>query len=486
MVNGIKNGFPFIFTLPIYTILFILESMIFMHFAIKTYALDIMKSIRYYTLTLLFIVLITLFLELWTIVFDLSSTIPPQNGYCFGQLYVRILSFILFQATMFLFWMIRLRHTFDNSIFSMFISVPFLCIVFMITSAIFLKPSHYSINLSFTNGYGCIIALNKIDNIPIQIILVIGQIMAFIMNIFFGALFYYKLAKFQEMINRASATTTIDDKDYAINILMQKHTLLASISVISTIIAYITFNLLIFTVSTSADIVYVFQYGFLLIDIDMVIKTLTCLLMFRLYQQRFYQICWCCIRIAAVIDCSCLEQKKHKPMFHRLNQVVRENKGSKVSPYEDRYGFDSRHKKPVCAELELTVNGAPNKNKLELIGNYKYLCFLVKLSTNNRIYQQSINKEERIENEKSIFRQISRYKSKRQSIARRKNEQQMYGSFSYKGYNFYFRKRDQTLRKKELGYACAFPFILALKCVCSDKDGEILSQFHLGRLGAKN
>eukprot|EP01084_Bolivina_argentea_P163443 284341_1 len=479
-LNAIEDPFLFTLTLPMYIIMFILQIIIFLHFSIKTYGLNISKLIKYYALTLILIALITLSLELWSIVIvHLSSTFPSHHGYCFGAIYVRMLSFILLESALFLFWVIRIRRTFENSIFalknkfvySMFICIPSFCFVFMIVLAIFLNPSYYSINVSsISNGYACVVAVNQHSNIPVKIILIIGQLMTLTMNICFGVLFYYKLAKFQEMTVTAAAAT-IDDRNDAINVLMQKHTLLASISIIVAIISYITFNILIFTASTSSESIYAFHYGFLLIDIDMFIKTITCLLMFQFYQKRFFQICFCCIKIAA-IQCSCCTQHNTddpKPMFHRLNEkakVFREtnttNTQSKDISYEDIHDFDTD--KNNCLDIELGIG----MNNIQ-IGEYKYLCLLVKCSVNKRIYQHSKNKKERIEDEEPIFRHIARYKNKKQPIARRKNEQRISGSFSHdiSNINFYFRKSHQ----------CDFPFVVALKCICSKKDGNILTTY---------
>ena len=115
-----------------------------------------------------------------------------------------------------------------------------------------------------------------------------------------------------------------------INLLMQKHTLLAFISVISAISAYILFDLFIFTATSSSQSTISYQYGFLFLDIDMVIKSITCILMFKFYERKFLKLCWCCIRIFA-IECSCCcksnashYQSLFEPLFEKAegNQPI--------------------------------------------------------------------------------------------------------------------------------------------------------------------
>ena len=180
---------------------------IFLHFLIKSYGLNINKSIKYYALNIIVVLSIILSLELWSILIDLSSSFPSHSGYCFGEIYLRILSFILLESSMFFFYVIRMSSTFNGSalalskkfVYSIFISISSVCFLLMILLAIFINPSYHLVNTSFNssipNGHQCIIAVNQNNNFPLKIILVISQIITFSMNIFFGWFFYYKLAQ---------------------------------------------------------------------------------------------------------------------------------------------------------------------------------------------------------------------------------------------------------------------------------------------------
>ena len=124
------------------------------------------------------------------------------------------------------------------------------------------------------------------------------------------------------------------ERKHVISVLMQKHTLLAMISIISAIIAYVLFDILMFADKKRREEGYIstngtyWQLSFLFIDTDMVIKTITCILMFKFYEHRFYKLCWCCIKIAAIPCCCCRSRldsksslfdplaKKAKGMFY--------------------------------------------------------------------------------------------------------------------------------------------------------------------------
>ena len=101
------------------------------------------------------------------------------------------------------------------------------------------------------------------------------------------------------------------ERKHVISVLMQKHTLLAMISIISAIIAYVSFDILMFAFADKNGINNIttngtyWQLSFLFIDIDMVIKTITSFLMFKFYERRFFKLCWCCIKIAAIPCCCC-------------------------------------------------------------------------------------------------------------------------------------------------------------------------------------
>ena len=101
------------------------------------------------------------------------------------------------------------------------------------------------------------------------------------------------------------------ERKHIISVLMQKHTLLAIISILVAIIAYVSFDILMFSFETMEGTMNIttngtyWQLSFLFIDIDMVIKTITCILMFKFYERKFYKICWCCIKIAAIPCCCC-------------------------------------------------------------------------------------------------------------------------------------------------------------------------------------
>eukprot|EP01084_Bolivina_argentea_P163445 284343_1 len=171
--GGVENATLFIATLPIYLLLFVFELAILCHFVIKSYKLKITKLFKQYAIILIIIILITLIFELWSILVDFSSTFARRPGYCFIEMYVRILSFILLEAIMFLFWIVRINQIFRFStfalpqkfVYSIYILIPTLVLASMILLAVNMDTKYYLVSKSFNSrieyGHGCIIEVYR-------------------------------------------------------------------------------------------------------------------------------------------------------------------------------------------------------------------------------------------------------------------------------------------------------------------------------------
>jgi len=505
-VGGDESAISHWVTLPIYFILFVFETVLFIHFCISTRKgeLKIKKAFLQHGNILILICLITLCLELWSVLVDLSTPLPSQDGYCWGQMYVRIMSFIFLDAIMFLFWIVRIRHTFAQSVFKLskvfvttiFIVVPFLVILLMAVLGIFMTPSYYAVS---PNGYGCVVLVNDDNNQSVKGVLIFGQILAFSLNIFYGVLFYVKLSQFQLKCATSIQATARDPdgKPSALDVLSQKHTLLALISTISAIVAYLIFNLLLFTTSTESQSISALQFGFLLIDIDMVIKSVCLLLMFNIYTDHFYKWCFCCISLSAV-DCSnrckCCSTvnaddfNKRNPVFQRLKKqaTISRLRLEKIEKKEDepvylgnKWDIDGE---AYTAEGVDDAIGTVFYNVRDL--KYDYLNLLVKVRTadhpkmETKIFQYASSDAEKMQDEDGIFKQADRqkYDYNQQDLTRHRNAAKIYGDFmdenekhaNLSKHKIYFRKSDPDYK---------WPFAVVVKANTNDEDGETLAYY---------
>eukprot|EP01083_Nonionella_stella_P039979 108734_1 len=431
-------------TLAIYSLLLIAVLIIFLHFAIKTHKLDMSCTIRGFALVIGIIILFTISFELWTIVFDISlSSQFRSKPYCFAQAYIRCISFILFECVLFVFWVIRLQLTFYGSIlalpnafiYAMFILLPSLTLVLMVLLAVSLA------SIDFNNK--CTIS----DHTSMVTFFLCGQLFAFIFNAFFGYLFYLKLTKFVDVICSQSskhfANSYSEQRQDAISVLMQKHTLLALITVCSTLIAYTMFDIFLYAMDAQ------WQYAFLFIDVDMVVKLTTCLLMFKLYEYKFFKICGCCIRIAAMPCYMCCKSHKEEDYISVFKPLAQKAKGFETKDdYDDVFGED----RLILSDKE--EDATHEDDEVLTVGKYIFYGLLVKAQMQENKMRQKIfeysMRNERIEEE--MINQINK-------------ESEAMGQL--KENLFYYRNND-----------CQYSFIVAMKLeVESVKDANIVTRY---------
>eukprot|EP01084_Bolivina_argentea_P269585 458214_1 len=475
LIDGdIMDSVLYIITLPLHMILFMVQLVIFLNFAIKTRAINISRVIRYFALMIGLIVLFTFSIELWSIIVDLSSTLPTQYSvYCFIQNYIRCISFIILESTLFIFWVIRLKFTFvgtilalsNKFIYFMFILIPFVTILLMIICIISIQPRYFKIDIAFNPtmnniGYGC----TTINNTGLLIFFIGAQCISIIFNLLFGYLFYHKLKIFITI-------THYNDKSsklfiLARGILMRKHTLLLLITVISTIIAYLLFDIVLYIFYDELQ----WQFAFLFIDIDMAIKTVTCLLMFKFYEKKFFKICCCCIRIAATLEYACTCDKNINDgisLFQPLIAVLIANVVTEEATYNDIYGEDRLLTLNDIHDLQLRSHDADRTiygdhiPMTYILGDYTFHALLIKQKMNDnnvhgmfRIFQIAM-RNENIDDEEVLFRKIHQ-------------QYDIYGHITYNNSNIFYYKNDE----------CKLQFVVAIKIETEAiQDGNVISEY---------
>ena len=98
---------------------------------------------------------------------------------------------------------------------------------------------------------------------------------------------------------------------------MQKHTICVFCAICVDIFCYLAFDIFIWSKGIYVYDATLWQFAFLLVDIDMVIKTITCFLMFKFYENTFFKLCCCCIKIAT-FDCHCSKESQSDNDYPRI------------------------------------------------------------------------------------------------------------------------------------------------------------------------
>mmetsp|Transcript_22709 Transcript_22709/g.36457 ORF Transcript_22709/g.36457 Transcript_22709/m.36457 type:complete len:573 (+) Transcript_22709:60-1778(+) len=501
-----QSASSFLVTLPLYVLMLIAETALLCHFVWTVFRKNSDQQLNplflRYSVVLICMVLLTLCIELWSIIVGITSTIPSRGAYCTGQMFLRILSFIILECSMCLFWIIRIRGTFIDSVYqvsevlsySVFISAPLIALLLAVLLAVYMIPVYYALDAPL-KGYGCAVLIHGDNNVAVKFVLLAGQILAFVLNIFFSVLFYHKLSTFQHQCATAVKATAREGKPSDVDLLMQKQSLLALVSTISAMVAYLVFNIWTFTASSASDSIHTMHYGFLLIDIDLVVKSFAMVLMFRFYTGYFVKVCWCCIRVSAV-DCSakcrgCLccstvdadDFNKHRPVFESLkvqsSQVrLKLERRETITKYTKVSANVVDSAKYTAADLDEAI-GTQFYPVKKLHYEFKWLLVKASKSSSSRtggvaqsgkLYEFMEDGEE-IKDQETLFQEIAKCKSKRQQLTRVRNEKAEYGHVTHENVNVYFRRN--------MG---RYPFVVAVGCDAPELDGYILSHFVLTKM----
>eukprot|EP01084_Bolivina_argentea_P105189 188305_1 len=292
-----------ILSLALHAICFIVMSIIILHFYVKMRkpSRKISKSIKFAAICVLTFAWIAILFDVIINVFDLTIYYKNNSDiYCYTIYYLRYIRIILFEMVLCIFWIIRLNHTFKHSaleirlrtfifIFSLIIIISTALSIIFIILLNDLKNKNIVYNKLLylpnnSNKYTCIINWNN----EILYLLLCSQILILFENITFSTLFWIKLRLLHKIVvNSMDLSSQSARRTQRIYELQQKHTLLATIPIIMTLIIYILF-----------DISNYFSYYtlYFLTNIDMITKCLSMLLFFKFYSRRFGQICYCCIK----------------------------------------------------------------------------------------------------------------------------------------------------------------------------------------------
>lgn len=161
-------------------------------------------KIKIATLSVLLIAWLGICFEFSTILLNLSYKLPTQNGYCSMIIWLRYNWFILFELTLYIFWLIRIYHTFKFSVFEIRMKYTliigaicsFVCCIFIILTSVSMKPQYKEVNISLSSslphGFDCIPQWSVGGILTVYIL---GQITTLIFNLFFAFLFFWKLSK---------------------------------------------------------------------------------------------------------------------------------------------------------------------------------------------------------------------------------------------------------------------------------------------------
>ena len=195
-----RSVLNYMISIPIDGIFLIIIIMILIGWIYKTKTKQISSKIKIGANILLIIGLFIMIIEIWTTIFDLYyNNIHKNNVYCTIMLFFRLNGYIWFEIILYIFWLIRLKHTFYNSVLAFtnlfyYSFLGILSFIGMLLSAIYFigikNDNPCSLQLNNNDMYQCHINRDE----PVTYILLIGtQIMSIILNIYFGVYFYVKL-----------------------------------------------------------------------------------------------------------------------------------------------------------------------------------------------------------------------------------------------------------------------------------------------------
>ena len=156
------------------------------------------------TIVVLSIAWIGICFDAVTILLNLSFSFAMDSSYCTAIIWVRYNWFIIFEFFLYLFWLSRIHHTFKFSVFAITFkqntliisSIVIGCgVILVLTSLSMNTPEYTELTLSLSadqNGYECV---PKWSIGGIITVFIVEQIACLTFNLFFAALFFYKLNK---------------------------------------------------------------------------------------------------------------------------------------------------------------------------------------------------------------------------------------------------------------------------------------------------
>ena len=137
-IDGVSDSTGILIGIPVYALLLVFQSVVIAHFLFKIRGRELSLKIKVATLSVLFVAWIGICFEFITILLNLSFELPTQNGYCDLVIWIRYNWFIIFEGILYIFWLVRIYHTFKFSVFEIKIKytymiasiVFFLCTIF--------------------------------------------------------------------------------------------------------------------------------------------------------------------------------------------------------------------------------------------------------------------------------------------------------------------------------------------------------------------
>lgn len=199
----VKSAHGILVSLSVNILFFICQSLLISHFLYRIHKRELSFKIKMSSLSVMLIALLGMFFEILLIIIDLNTNAPSNSIYCLFEIFIRYIWFIIFEVTLYIFWTIRIFHTFKYSILEIpkkytyvFLSIitAFL-IIFLIILGFSIVPSYILLDFTFNPkeyeyGYECTTGWN----IGIFIVFMVGQLFTIICNIFLASIFFYKLA----------------------------------------------------------------------------------------------------------------------------------------------------------------------------------------------------------------------------------------------------------------------------------------------------
>eukprot|EP01084_Bolivina_argentea_P269584 458209_1 len=370
-IGDVEDATGTLISLPFYIFLLIFQSCVLGHFLYKIYGRELSNKIKFATLSVLLVAWLGLCFEFITILLNLSHPFPTQNGYCAVISWFRYNWFVIFEFTLYTFWIIRIYHTFKFSVFEikfkyailMVTLITIICLIFLISTTISMQPQYKQINFSISSqqtGYDCI---PKWTIGGILSVYIIGQITTLLLNLFFASLFFFKLKKLQVITAHDTGGRASHLRELRLFQLMQKHTLLTFCSVFTSLLCWLFFDSLALSVSygISQDMLFI-------LSIDRVIKSLCIILMYKFYETLVTKLCGCCLRLTH-IKCASTKIKELFPYFNPNPTIKTPTIYAQcynIVTCEDKYGEDRSLTENEINEIKHELNHNSSSNPIEL------------------------------------------------------------------------------------------------------------------------
>ena len=329
----VRNDYEAILSLFLHIICFIVQSLVITHFYIKMRkpTRTISKSIKFAAVSVIGFTWIAILFDIIIGIIDLFIKMDFDT-YCYTIYYMRYIRIILFEVVLSGFWIIRLNHTFKFSaleikfitfaiifgailLFSSGLSIVFIIIFNQLKDENIFYTKLSSINESaepIIAGNACYIHWTN----NVLFLLLASQFLILLENIGFAAVFWLKLKSLHKIvIHSADLSSQSGQRVQRIYQLQQKHTLLATIPILVTIIVYTLFDISNFF-SLPVSTLY------FLTNIDMIIKGVCMLLFFKFYARRFGQLCCCCIKCIGMTNEELFPYFNSQPEYRKNNPTI--------------------------------------------------------------------------------------------------------------------------------------------------------------------